>query len=131
MYVYLTTSQLSNGKCMFILPKTILDYGTWSVGLLDIFLPQTSNSFTSKYIDVLTHICRPGIVNTTLSPILNRIYIPQMLNNGYVSFDTPKYIPVSMSPVDFIDIILVDDKGQGISFEDSTLTCTLHFIQDN
>ena len=133
MYLYLTSNELLNGKCRFTLPTTILEYEyiSWNVGLLDIVLPPTSTPFTSKYIDVLTNICKPSIVGPRLAPILNRIHIEQMGNNGYVSFDSPRYIHLSTTSIDYIDIILADDNGKAISFEDSTLTCTLQFIQNN
>ena len=133
MYVYLTSNEFVNGKCRFVLPKGIAENTDviWNVALLDIMLHNINIAENCKFIDILTPICKPGIVDTRLLPILNRIYTHQMIQDGYVKFDTPKYIELSMASLDFIDVILVDDRGHALSFEPSSLTCTLHFVYDH
>ena len=139
MYIYLSSNQSDN---FFIgntasgfrvkLPKTLYLHGKsqWYLAILDIDLPPFSNTYKTNYITINSSICEPSTVNTSLFPILNRVYFNQLSKDNFVVFDTPRYVRLSVDVLDTIDIYLKDSTSNAPSFDEGQVSCTLHLVEE-
>ena len=104
-----------------------LPQGKWEVALLDIDLPRPLDKYNSIYVCINSSICKPSPFNSSLTPILNRVYFNQISRGAPVYFDNPRYIPLSVDSLDIIDIYLTDSSGANPSFKQGKVNGTLHF----
>lgn len=139
MYIYTTSlenpSYFSGNKPSHFrvkLPKTLrrTQGHQWRMALLDICIPEFSDKYTTEYITVNCNICEESIDNTTLKPILNRLYTKQMTHGRVVTCDNPRYVSVTVSVLDTLDINLTDSQGGQPSFAKGNVSCTLHLIEE-
>ena len=140
MYIYLSSNQsdnffIGNSPAGFRvkLPKVLYlsEKSHWHLAILDIDLPQFNQSYTTDYITINSSLCEPSVLNGSLCPILNRVYVKQLIKNSSVFFDAPRYVRLSVDVIDTVDIYLRDSTGNIPSFKEGTVSCTLHLIQDD
>lgn len=139
MYIYTSSSEnpdyfTGNTATDFRvkLPKTLHKrHNTqWSLALLDIHIPDFSTNYTTDYITVGTPVCEESIDNASLRPVLNRVYASQLETERFLTFDSPRYIRLTVDTLDTIDINLTDSTGGKPSFAQGRVTCTLHLLEE-
>ena len=99
--------------------------GKWTVALLDIHIPPFAQNYKPHHLSILSSICKPTAVNSTLKPVLQRLYAED-ITDWPVTIKVPRYVTINSDSLDNIDIYLLDNLGNSPSFADGKLTCTLH-----
>ena len=139
MYLYLSNNQSDqlysgNTASMFrIKLPTKIDVqprGEWEVAILDIDLPALSEKYSPSYITINSKICISSVFNSTMRPMLNRVYGNELLKGSPHYFDCPRYVPLSVESLEHVDIYLIDSKGITPSFKEGQVSCTLHIRQN-
>lgn len=140
MYIYISSEQSDNYfqdntsvAFRIKLPRRLRlsPRGQWSIAVLDIDLPRLSDDYKSNYLFIHCNSCEPSVYNSSLSPILNRLYFYQFSKGKPVTFDTPRYVPLTIDSMDTIDIYLTDSDGNSPSFKPGHVACTLHITQNH
>lgn len=78
---------------------------------------------------VYCDICREVRVGNALVPLLRTVNYNKA-NYGdtiIASYDNPLYVPVSRRYIDSIGVIIADDTGEAVPFEEGKTVLTLHF----
>lgn len=139
MYIYISSTEspdyfTGNTAASFRvkLPKTLhKPHDTqWFMAILDINIPDFTDNYSTDYITVSTPVCEESIDNAALRPVLNRIYNTQLDTEHFLTFDTPRYIRLTVEALDTVDIHLTDSLGGKPSFAQGKVTCTLHLIAE-
>lgn len=107
-----------------------VNFNQWSVALIDIDLPPLRAGYKPSYITILGSFCTPTHYFTSLQPVLQRLYFPQLKKGRPLSIDIPRYVRVNTDGLDVVRLYLQDDQGHPPSFERGELTCTLHLQRD-
>ena len=99
--------------------------GGWSVALMDIRMPPLADNYKPGHLSVLSSICKPSVVNSTLKPVLQRLFLEDV-KDWPVTIKVPRYVQINCESLKEIDIHLIDSEGNPPSFQPGKLTCTLH-----
>lgn len=93
------------------------------IALVDAVFPKFKDGYRTGYITVKSSLCEDSLIDSTLSPVLARIFSP---NQRTVDIYQPRYMHLNTSHIYTIDIHLSDTQGQEPSFETGLFYCTLH-----
>lgn len=139
IYIYITSDQSDNyfhgntpSSFRIKLPRRLFlahDSSVWYVALLDISFPNLKEGYKPTYITIHSNICQTSIVNGSQAAVLQRVYKGQLSEGMHVTFDSPRYIPVSVDSADTIEIYLTDYTGTTPSFQEGQSSCTLHITK--
>lgn len=138
-YIYmdsLTCSDLypenSASKFRFKIPMPVkLDENQkWSVALLDIDFPKASEEYNPNWLTVSSSLCSQSVLGSGLQPVLYRFYYSEIKRGKPFRVEHPRYIRVNVTHLDIIEMVIRDDRGVHLPFNNKRLTCTLHVTRD-
>jgi hypothetical protein len=140
MYLY-----LSSDSCKEIYPSNAPDEfrvrlpqalhlsepDSWSLAILDVHLPRFSTGYKPKFIVFESTVCTPSVYESSLRPILQRLYFHELRRGLPVRILSPRYVTVNTKDLHTFDLYLRDENGSRISFNSGHLSCTLHLVKES
>ena len=110
---------------LFNLPRP-LDFSdrNWEVRLVNITLPKILQTY--RWFSICLRGVGESIMGKQYSSLLSTVHCPKR-NTGCQSFQSDIYCSVRLNTAMFLEVYIIDENQQYVSFATNPVTVTLHF----